>query len=165
MTNDRLRAALPIVGMRDLLLQRKADLQTQIAVEHSIGTLVNPNTLDPLQIPITGGVIPRYKHNVSLNWNYGPWGATLTNNYITGYETAPNQVDGNPHSVPSFTTWDIQGTYAAFKWLNLTVGLRNMFDTQPHVFIPTANQFQYGYDISQYDPRGRVFYARAVLSY
>jgi iron complex outermembrane receptor protein len=145
----------------------KADLTPEgVSVEHNIGTLVDPQTLNPLLIPSFGGVIPRYKHNAAINWNYGPWGATLANHYITGYETAPNQEDGTtPHFVNSFSTWDIQGTYSGIKYLQLVLGLRNMFDTQPHLFIPTSNQFQYGYDPSIYDPRGRVWYGRAVLSF
>ncbi len=144
----------------------KADLITQVGLEKNIGTIVNPATLDPLQIPGAGGVIVRYKHSISLNWNYGVWGATLSNNFITGYETAPNQADGStPHFVPHFTTWDLQGTWNANKNLQLTLGVRNLFDKDPNLFIYTGNQFQYGYDPSNYDPRARVFYARAVLTY
>ena len=62
----------------------------------------------------------------------------------------------------SFTTWDIQGTYNGFKNVQLAIGARNMLDTDPHLFIPTANQFQYGYDPAVYDPRGRVVYASIV---
>ena len=143
----------------------QASLNTISAWEHNVATIVDPGTLIPLQIPTTGGVIPRYKQVVNFNWNYGPWGATLTNNYITGYETAPNQADGFPHFVGSFTTWDIQGTYSGFKYLNFVVGWRNLFNQGPNLFIPTANQFQYGYDPTVYDPRGRVFYARAIFSW
>jgi iron complex outermembrane receptor protein len=144
----------------------KADLtQEDGSVEHNIGTLVDGASGTPLFIPSFGGVIPRYKHNLTFNWNYGPWGATLINHYITGYQTAPNQVDGLPHFVPWFSTWDIQGTWNGFKYLQLALGLRNMFNKEPNLFIPTANQFQYGYDPSIYDPRGRVFYARAVVSF
>ena len=143
----------------------KADLQTAIDTEHNIGTIVDPNTLVPLQLPIGGGVIVRYKQTVSLNWNYGPWGATLSNNFITGYETAPNQVDGLPHSVPSFMTWDLQGTYSGFNHVQLVVGSRNLFDKKPNLYIPTNGQFQYGYDASIFDPRGRVVYGRVVVSF
>ncbi len=143
----------------------KADLEQQGIVEKNIGTLVDANQV-PLAIPLAGGVILRYKHVISLNWNYGPWGATLTNNFITGYQTAPNQVDGTtPHSVPYFTTWDLQGTWNAVKNLQLTLGVRNLLDKDPNLFIQTANQFMYGYDPSVYDPRGRVVYMRAALTF
>ena len=69
----------------------KADLETQVGTERNVGTIVDTNTLVALTIPIGGGVIPRYKHSLSFLWNYGPWGATLVNNYITGYQTAPTR--------------------------------------------------------------------------
>lgn len=144
----------------------KADLQQQSVVEHNVGTIVDTSNQVPLAIPLGGGVILRYKQILSLNWSYGPWGATLVNNYITGYHTAPNQEDGTtPHSVPSFMTWDLQGTWSATKNVQLTFGARNLFDKDPNLFIPTANFFQYGYDPTTYDPRGRVLYARAVVTF
>jgi iron complex outermembrane receptor protein len=102
---------------------------------------------------------------VSVNWNFGPWGATVSNNYVTGYETAPNQVDGAAHFVPSFNTWDVQGTYTGFNHVQLTIGARNAFDKQPNLYIPTNGQFQYGYDSAIYDPRGRVVYGRIVVAF
>ena len=142
----------------------KADLEQQGVVEHNVGTLVDTTTQVPLAIPLAGGVILRYKQILSLNWNYGPFGATLVNNYITGYHTAPNQEDGTtPHSVPSFMTWDLQGTWNPIKNLQLTLGARNLLDKDPNLYIPTANLFMYGYDPSTYDPRGRVVYFRGAL--
>ena len=52
----------------------KADLETAIGTEHNIGTIVDPNTLVPLQLPIGGGVIVRYKQTVSANWSYRAMG-------------------------------------------------------------------------------------------
>jgi iron complex outermembrane recepter protein len=143
----------------------KADLKTLVDTEKNVATLVNSNTLVPLILPINGGVIPRYKQTVTLSWLYGPWGATLSNNYITAYETGPNQVDGAPHFVPSFNTWDAQVSFSGIKYVQLVLGARNLFDKNPNLFIPTSNQFQYGYDPSLYDPRGRVVYARGIVSF
>ena len=144
----------------------KADLGTLIGTEHNIGTMVDPNTLNPLTIPITGGVIVRYKQNITLLWNYGPWGATLTNNFTTGYETGARQVTGDANFVPSFSTWDIQGTYSGLQHTQFVIGLKNLMDKNPPCcFVPTANQFQYGYDVSMYDARARVLYGRVVVSF
>ena len=130
------------------------------------GRSSTPLNQSPLTIPLNGGVILRYKHILSLNWQYGPFGVTLANNYITGYHTAPNQEDGTtPHSVPYFMTWDLQGTWSATKNVQFTFGARNLTDKDPNLFIPTANFFQYGYDPTIYDPRGRVLYARAVVTF
>ncbi len=144
----------------------KADLEQQGIVEHNVGTIVDTSNQVPLAIPLNGGVILRYKQILSLNWEYGPFGATLVNNYITGYHTAPYQTDGTtPNSVGSFMTWDLQGTWNPIKNLQLTLGARNLLDKDPNLYIPTANLFMYGYDPSMYDPRGRVVYFRGALTF
>ena len=33
------------------------------------------------------GVLPRWRHYLALNWNYGPWAATLTDNFQKGRMT------------------------------------------------------------------------------
>jgi iron complex outermembrane receptor protein len=144
----------------------KANLEQQGVVERNVGTIVDTSNQVPLSIPLAGGVILRYKQVIALNWNYGEWGATLVNNYITGYHTAPYQTDGTtPNQVPYFMTWDLQGTWNPIKNLQLTLGARNLLDKNPNQFIPTANQFSYGFDPYTYDPRGRVVYGRAVLTF
>ncbi len=53
--------------------------------------------------------------------------------------------------------WDLQGTYSGFKNLRLTLGVKNLWDTNP----PVTNQqytFQSGYDPSYYDARARFIY-------
>ena len=47
------------------------------------------------------------------------------------------------------------------KNLTLAVGARNLFDKNPPIYVPVSNQFQAGYDISQYDPRARFVYLAA----
>ena len=86
-------------------------------------------------------------------------------NYWTGYRTANNQIDNEPHYVGSSTTYDLQGQYPGFKNLKLAVGVRNLFDKDPHPVVPTANYFQAGYDPSTYDPRARFWYARLSVSF
>jgi len=144
----------------------KADLEIGNRTEHNVGTIVDPSqNLSGLTLPINGGVILRYKQIMALNWNYGPWGATLVNNYFTGYQTAPNQDDGLPHFVSSFMTWDLQATWAPTKNVTLAIGAKNLADKDPNLFIPTANFFQYGFDPTVYDPRGRVWYGRATVTF
>ncbi len=57
----------------------------------------------------------------------------------------------------SLSLWDLQGSYTGFKKLTLTLGVKNLFDTNP----PLTNSnltFQSGYDPSYYDPRARFVY-------
>jgi iron complex outermembrane receptor protein len=77
---------------------------------------------------------------------------------LTGEQT---DADGNPicclRRVGSMSLWDLQGTYTGFKSWTLTLGVRNIFDTNP----PLTNQpttFQVGFDPSYYDARARFVY-------
>jgi iron complex outermembrane receptor protein len=142
----------------------KADLLWPNGVlEHSIATLVDPNG-NTLTLP-GNGVILRYKHNLSLGWSNSVFGASITQNYYTGYRTANNQIDNEPHRVSDFTTYDVQGYWVATKNIKLTAGVKNVFDKDPHLVIPTANFFQAGYDPSIYDPRARFWYGRVTVTF
>jgi iron complex outermembrane receptor protein len=107
------------------------------------------------------GAIARYRQYAQLGWSQGPWGATLANNYQTGY-TEPC-LDTDPsgcttRTVGAYSVWDLQARYTGWKNTTLTLGVRNAFDTQP----PLTNQgfrAQKGVDPSYADPRGRLFYA------
>ena len=132
-------------------------------VEHNIGALVDPNG-NTLTLP-GNGVIVRYKHNLALNWSNPSFGATLVQNYYTGYRTGNDQVDGAPHYVSSFTTYDLQGQYTGLKNVKIVLGVKNLFDKDPNLVIPTANFFQFGYDPSIYDPRARFYYGRLTFSF
>ena len=121
----------------------------------------------------TGGVVPRWKHYLSLNWSRGPWGATLAQNYQKGYHDIPGTNEDTdpttnpgfqPRRVGAYLTYDAQLTYAGFDKLKLTLGVRNLFDRDPP-YTNSGGQisFQSGYDPQYADPRGRFIYVR--LSY
>ena len=103
------------------------------------------------------GVIARWRHYAALNWQRGPWDATLGHTFILG--ARDDDIDGFPtRRVGSYETWDLQGTWSGWKGLKVTLGVRNLFDRDP----PASRQghtFQVGYDPRYADPRGRTFYA------
>jgi iron complex outermembrane receptor protein len=106
---------------------------------------------------VTTGVIPRWKHYLSLTWDRGPWSATLAQTYQTSYTDQHPDLDGNPRTVGSLSLWDLQGSYTGFKNWRLTLGVKNLFDRNP----PASNQltsFISGFDPSYYDPRARFVY-------
>ena len=104
----------------------------------------------------------RWRHNASLQWQLGAWGATLTNRYMSGY-TDQNAVEAQYfNQVKAYSTWSLSGNYTGWRNLDLTLGVRNLLDEDP----PYTNQsttFQQGYDPRYTDPLGRTWYAR--LSY
>jgi iron complex outermembrane receptor protein len=119
--------------------------------------------------PLGVGAIARYRQYAQLNWAYGPWGATLANNYQDGYSEPCKDEDPSGCSVRrvgSYSVWDLQGRYSGLKNTTLTLGVRNALDKAP----PLSNQTEFGrlqkgFDPSYADPRGRMFYAALSLAF
>ncbi|PKB22223.1 TonB-dependent receptor [Janthinobacterium sp. 64] len=119
---------------------------------------------------VTDGVVQRWRHTITLDWDNGPYSASLSNTYSSGYDdqnSAINTDDGSvvkPNRVKAYTLWDMSGAYAVSKQFKLRVGIQNLFNTSP----PYSNQAYYflsGYDPTYSDPRGRRFYASANYSF
>ena len=110
-----------------------------------------------------GGVIPRWKHYLAVDWTVGPWGITLAQNFQKSYHDIPgtNDAPTDPtRRVGAYETYDMQVRYTGIKALTLRAGVRNLFDRPP----PYTNSggtvtFQGGYDSVYGDPRGRFLYA------
>ena len=131
------------------------------AVSRKVGTIVDGNG-DPVLGANTGGVILRWKHYLTGTWSTGAWAFTLAQNYSTGYETGQRQIDGERNFMSSMATYDMQVGYTGVKNLRLNLGIKNLFDKNPPgVFVPVSNQFQAGYDVTQYDARARYVYLTA----
>ncbi len=127
-------------------------------LEKSVGTIVRPDGA-PLVAAATG-VILRWKHNLSVGYTWGPLSTTLTQRFYRGYETAAD-LNGDRFFVKSQSTYDLVTSYDVKKDLRLTLGVRNLLDRDPPLFINNGSQFQAGYDVYQEDPRGRFIYLNA----
>jgi iron complex outermembrane recepter protein len=129
-------------------------------ISRKVGTIVEANG-DPVLEADGGGVVLRWKHRLAATYTSGPWAVTLAQNFYTGYRTGDRQIDGEPNFVPDQSIYDMNLTYTGIKSLRLAVGVKNLFDKNPPIFVPVSNQFQAGYDISLYDPRSRFVYMSA----
>lgn len=105
------------------------------------------------------GSLPRWKHQAAVNWDYGPWKATLVNNFIYSY-----QDDGGTREVGTYSLWDISGSYSGFKHFTLSAGIKNLIDTNPPFSIQ-GQAFQVGYDPTYADPRGRFYWGAIKFSW
>jgi iron complex outermembrane recepter protein len=119
---------------------------------------------------VTRGVVQRWRHQLSLDWEQGPYSATLSNTYLSGYRDQNSAIDTDtgqyvaPNKVKAYSLWGLSGSWQATKALKLRVGVQNMFNTAP----PFSNQsyfFISGYDPSYTDPRGRTYYASAQFNF
>jgi len=128
------------------------------SVSHKVGTIVDDAGNPVLSTNgINDGVVLRWKHYLSGTWSIPSWAFTLAQNYYRGYRDG-NDLNGDPHFVSSQSLWDANVEFTGIKNLRLAFGVRNLFDKDPPLFIPTSNQFQAGYDITMYDPRARTVY-------
>jgi iron complex outermembrane recepter protein len=111
------------------------------------------------------GVVLRYKQYLSATWTQGDWATTIGNEFATGY-WAGWDLNDSPTHMPSQTLWDLQVAWSGVKNAVITLGARNIFDKQPAIFVsPGGIQFQSGFDISQYDPRGRFVYLTGTYKF
>ncbi|MBT9492317.1 MAG: TonB-dependent receptor [Paucibacter sp.] len=115
-------------------------------------------------------VIQKWRHRLSVDWDFGPVGLTLGNTYYSGYtdhNTAfnPNTSELLPaRDVQAYSLWDLSGSWKINKEMKLRVGVQNLLDKQP----PFSNQGYYflaTYDPTYTDPRGRNFYASLSYSF
>lgn len=129
-------------------------------ISRKVGTMVEANG-DPVIGADSGGVIVKWKHLLTVSYEAGPWRYTLGQNFYTGYRTGDRMLDGEPNYVPNQTTYNAQVSYSGVKNLKMTLGVKNLFDKNPPIYVPASNQFASGYDISMYDPRARFVYLSA----
>ena len=106
------------------------------------------------------GSIPYWRHYLVLDWNLGPWSATLTENFQRGtYDEPPASVSRVPQRViGDYDVWNIAGSYTGFKNVTLSAGVKNLLDRDPPFSIQTGENV-IGYDPSSTDPRGRLYWA------
>jgi iron complex outermembrane recepter protein len=111
------------------------------------------------------GIVLRYKQYLAATWTQGDWATTLGNTFATGY-WAGYDLNDEPTRMPTQTLWDLQVAWSGLKNAVFTLGARNIFDKQPATFVsPGGVQFQSGFDISQYDPRGRFVYLTGTFKF
>jgi len=110
----------------------------------------------------TGGVISRWRHNLTGVYDIRSWEVSLTQNFQKRYSDLPGSITEAPHEVNAYDTLDGQLSYLGLRSFKLTVGVRNMFDKDPPYanYAASANNFIGGYDVSYGDPRGRFVYGQ-----
>lgn len=115
------------------------------------------------------GAIPYWHHYVTLDWNYGPWAATLTENFLKGtYDAFPDPTTAQPRKVGNYDIWNLSGSYAGFTGWQLSAGIKNLFNRNP----PFTNQrftadsgAPAGYDPTYANPIGRVFWGAITYTF
>ena len=107
--------------------------------------------------PFTSGDLglatPDTRANFVLNWRMGDFSAGINGNYIGDSQSLVSTA-----RIPSWTTWNLQGSWNAPWNGRLTLGVRNIGDRAPPL---SAQAFAHPfYDNEQYNFYGRVPYVR-----
>jgi iron complex outermembrane recepter protein len=114
--------------------------------------------------------VQRWRHRLSVDWDQGPYGLTLSNTYYAGYQDQNSAIDTDggtvvaPNRVKAYALWDVSARWEASKALNISAGVQNLFNTAPS-YSNQAWYFLSGYDPSYTDPRGRFFYVSAQYQF
>lgn len=142
-----------------------ASLEATYFTKHGYGYTDLPGSTSDLGSYGDFGPVPRWRSVTTLTWAMGVWNASLTNNYTQGYQDYINPTetfsDAYPEhrKVKAYSTWDIQGGWRGLKNLEVVLGVKNLFDTDPPSSRTEVN-FQTGYDAAIANPLGRTYYAR-----
>ena len=71
-----------------------------------------------------------------------------------------------PDSQDAMSLWDLQVACSGIKGAVLTLGARNIFDTQPpSTYVPSRTSSRRATTRSQYDPRGRFVYLTGTFKF
>lgn len=96
---------------------------------------------------------PRWKARLTVNWSYEDASVSLTSDYrhatVGDREWTIEQNDYN--NIPSYTKWNLSGSYDVTENLIVRAGVRNLFD-----ITPPRNPFSYS-NGEFYDAYGRTF--------
>jgi iron complex outermembrane receptor protein len=112
------------------------------------------------------GLLPYWHHFAMVDWTYGPWSVTVTENYQTGgYDQAPAPNSAaRQRRIGDYDIWNIGVAYRGLRNWTLSAGVKNLFDRDPP-FSVQAQSSQVGYDPSYADPHGRLFWAAVKYAF
>ena len=103
---------------------------------------------------------PKVRHTSSVDWGMDDINATLAINYIGEFEGSADAGFGDK-TVDSMTTVDLVTNYQGIENTTLTVGITNLFNTEP----PFSHHDFYGYVNTTHNGQGRFVYAQATYRF
>ena len=116
-----------------------------------------------------GGVIPRWRHYLYVDWKLAPWSLTLAQQYQSRYQDIPGTFEASTdRNVSAYSVFHFFSSYTGLidKNLKITFGIRNLLDTKPpYTNAGGQNYFQGGYDPGYVDPRGRTYLLSATYKF
>ena len=109
-----------------------------------------------------GNAYPRWQHVAAIDYERGPWLATLEQTYTSGWTEA--FLAGGTHEIPSTSRINTALTYSGIRHIKLKLGIRNLLDDlPPYTDVSSNGSHAAGWANAVADPRGRFWYT--VLTY
>ena len=123
----------------------------------------------------SGDIPLRWKHVANFTYMQGPWSGTLSHIYSAGYTDAqlPGVANGsikpinyNPN-VKAWSTFNLSSTYSGVKNLAVTVGVKNLLNTDPPFSAAYDGDTGAGssWEPRIADPRGRSYWANLTYQF
>ena len=123
----------------------------------------------------TGDLGLKWKHSAYATYKYGNWSTMLQNIYRSGYtdQVLPGVANGlvkpanwNP-KVDAYSIYHLTTTYAGFKNVSLTAGIKNIFNEDPPFAVTYDSNTGAGstWEPRVADPRGRSFTLMATYKF
>lgn len=112
---------------------------------------------------------PRYRNGLNVTSEMGPWTFGATWSTVAGFwdTDLPHPVKNGTRQVGNFEQLDVQAQYSGFKNLELTFGVKNLFDRMPPFSLTNASNNSYtqmGF-AELYTNRGRFYQLSAKYSF
>ena len=117
----------------------------------------------------------RWKHAASFTYMQGPWSGTLTQLYSSGYKDAqlPGVANGTivppdlQQNVKAYTLYNVSVGYTGIKNLGVTVGIKNILNTDPPFSAAYDGNTGAGssWEPRIADPRGRSYWAGLTYAF
>lgn len=123
-------------------------------------------------IGVFAGTLPKSRFYTSLDWTMNSWEFTVANTYISTVKDAGAAGTLPGISVPSYSTWDLRGSYTLAlgsgdgnQSLTMALGVNNVGNAMPPIFPRSfTNQYTTS-DIGTYSPIGRLVYGNVKYSF
>lgn len=105
------------------------------------------------------GPVVRWRHALTLDWDRGPWSASLTHLFQSGYRD-----QGDTRNVGNYERANVSMAYRGIKNLTMRFGIDNVLDKNPP-FTRQGDYFHVGYDPTYGNPLGRTYRLSAQYSF
>jgi len=117
----------------------------------------------------------RWKHNAFVSYTRDDWNVTLTQIFRNGYrnQVLPGVANGSVtppdlvRRVDDYVIYNLAASYTAMEGVRLTLGVKNLFDTDPPFAVTYDSNTGAGssWEPRVADPRGRAFTAQLDVKF